>query len=927
MFIIDFRNKLVSNNNFSVIGNNNVDVVYFYSHFTQYASGYNVYLKVISEDERYIDKILIDSENISIEGDALLVKWTMGEVSTQCKKIDVQLQFENNDGSIIAQTRIVSITLGDTIDADTLIPIIYPKILTQLQEQITNLKSDSVASFDMSFANDTLIINLKNKDGNIVATDQITIALSNKVDKVEGKGLSTNDFTNALKSKLDTILLTNQADKVYGTNGNGEQTAHSVSTTANADTIVKRDNGGRIATATPINQTDATNKDYVDSIVASIKRDSYKQVDITQYPTLNDFLASTGEEGFLYLYPIDTTEAPTFNSGFYRYVWENNAWLYLGTTQIDLSNYYTKPQVDEKLSHKPSVYEVEDVANIPTNILEQLKVGDIIVYDKTGDGYEYKYQPYVVHDVTIEGEQKYIYLHWFEADGYTIHILSYSFENGEWSCDDYQEMKVGNVSSINGQGADGNGNVDLPCAMVYYANNHISNIPSYILEEAKIGDIIIYDNTQMAIVWDIDSNNDVRTGIYLLNNTYDESLFYLYSYTKANNRWQYNGESTHSMGAISVNGYGHDSGDGNIELPCSMKIDEFSDYDELYNESYFADHNIGDFFVRTGDISMVKKYTYTSFEYVQQPNEMFFYTLETDNEIVRITHDTSNEEWSHEVTSKTKSYNIDNYGGFDNLPSKFVDKLECGDTLSFDGLTAFVTSMDRVAHFCNISTFNSSGVITWRYEYSNNSWNFVEERYFGFGNAPRVYEVSGIELYQVCERSWFGSLRKGDVIIGATDVPCALVYEAETTEKIIIAYSYSTTYYYDFLKNSDNQWYCDNELGKPNTGLRKKVITIEASDDGYGNSVSFKIYVVQSNDNPLAKTSTFSLKSMVEDGLSSIYMIENDVVCQVIDLENTQQSGGILVIQFMDRTGQVHDYGIDHSNITKWNVSYNPLVD
>lgn len=293
MFIIDFRNKLVSNNNFSVIGNNNVDIVYFYSHFTQYASGYNVYLKVISEDERYIDKILIDSENISIEGDALLVKWTMGEVSTQCKKIDVQLQFENNDESIIAQTRIVSITLGDTIDADTLIPIIYPKILTQLQEQITNLKGDSVASFDMSFANDTLIINLKNKGGNIVATEQITIALSNKVDKVKGKGLSTNDFTNALKSKLDTILLTNQADKVYGTNGNGEQTAHSVSTTASANTIVKRDNGGRIATATPINQTDATNKDYVDSIVASISGVicSWDNTSIA----LEDFIANCNE--------------------------------------------------------------------------------------------------------------------------------------------------------------------------------------------------------------------------------------------------------------------------------------------------------------------------------------------------------------------------------------------------------------------------------------------------------------------------------------------------------------------------------------------------------------------------------------------------------------------------------------------------------
>lgn len=205
MFIIDFRNKLVSNNNFSVIGNNNVDTVYLFSHFTEYASDYNVYLKVISEDETYVDKIKIDSENISIVDGALLVKWTMGEVSTQCKKIDIQLQFENSDGSIIAQTRIVSITLADTIDVDGKIGHIYPKILKELQDQIDALEVGSVAGYSMSFASDTLIITLTNANGDIVATDQISIPLSEKVDKVEGYGLSQNDFTNALKTKLEGI--------------------------------------------------------------------------------------------------------------------------------------------------------------------------------------------------------------------------------------------------------------------------------------------------------------------------------------------------------------------------------------------------------------------------------------------------------------------------------------------------------------------------------------------------------------------------------------------------------------------------------------------------------------------------------------------------------------------------------------------------
>lgn len=86
---------------------------------------------------------------------------------------------------------------------------------------------------------------------------------------------------------------------------------------------------------------DKASIDYVDQKVAEFAQNEMQIVDVTEYPTLADFLASTGEEGQIYLYPVDTTEAPTYNSGFYRYIWENNAWLPLGTTQIDLSNYVT----------------------------------------------------------------------------------------------------------------------------------------------------------------------------------------------------------------------------------------------------------------------------------------------------------------------------------------------------------------------------------------------------------------------------------------------------------------------------------------------------------------------------------------------------------------------------------------------------------
>ena len=117
--------------------------------------------------------------------------------------------------------------------------------------------------------------------------------------------------------------------------------------------VARRDNNNQVhLPLTPTANDHATSKKYVDDLVATIQRDAYRPVDITEYPTLNDFLASTGEEGYLYLYPVDTSEAPTFESGFYRYIWEDNAWVDLGTTKIDLSNYYTKAQTDTLLGAK-----------------------------------------------------------------------------------------------------------------------------------------------------------------------------------------------------------------------------------------------------------------------------------------------------------------------------------------------------------------------------------------------------------------------------------------------------------------------------------------------------------------------------------------------------------------------------------------------
>lgn len=76
----------------------------------------------------------------------------------------------------------------------------------------------------------------------------------------------------------------------------------------------------------------------ITNAIDTLKRGSYTKVNTTEYPTLQDFLNTEGEEGFLYLYPVNTSNE---DEGYYQYIWENNLWIPLGTTKIDIANMVT----------------------------------------------------------------------------------------------------------------------------------------------------------------------------------------------------------------------------------------------------------------------------------------------------------------------------------------------------------------------------------------------------------------------------------------------------------------------------------------------------------------------------------------------------------------------------------------------------------
>lgn len=95
-------------------------------------------------------------------------------------------------------------------------------------------------------------------------------------------------------------------------------------------------------------KSDTYTKSQVDDLIGSVKQNEFQVV---------SELPEQGEEGIIYLIPIDPSDT---SLGYDQYIWEEseNDYIYLGTTNLDLRNYYTKDQTDTLLSQKANSSDV-----------------------------------------------------------------------------------------------------------------------------------------------------------------------------------------------------------------------------------------------------------------------------------------------------------------------------------------------------------------------------------------------------------------------------------------------------------------------------------------------------------------------------------------------------------------------------------------
>lgn len=131
--------------------------------------------------------------------------------------------------------------------------------------------------------------------------------LNTLVSKVNGKGLSTNDYTNAAKAKVDAI----PANPKY------------TDTTYDLTPYAKK--------------TELMTESTVNSLIA--KSTKLKKEVVNALP-------STGKDDVLYL----KKDGNDVNNSYVEYMWINGAWEIIGNTKIDLNPYAKKTDIKTKLS-------------------------------------------------------------------------------------------------------------------------------------------------------------------------------------------------------------------------------------------------------------------------------------------------------------------------------------------------------------------------------------------------------------------------------------------------------------------------------------------------------------------------------------------------------------------------------------------------
>lgn len=302
---------------------------------------------------------LTTARKISATGDAT------GNVSFDgSKDVEIALALANSGVTAGTYTKVTvdakgRVTTGANLtlaDLPTISVEDIDGLETQLATKVDKVSGKQLSTNDYTTAEKTKLASLENYDDTkiqaAIATKAdstaMSTALAGKVDKVEGKQLSTNDYTNDEKTKLTNIeegAEKNIVDSVSSELEVSSDRQLSVKAIAMSkitgleSALSAKANGSDVYT-----KTQTYNREEVDAKVASVYKYKGSVADKSKLPTSGQVVGD--------VYNLEDTGM--------NVAWDGNAWDELGLS-VDLTPYLTKTEAGNTYATKATTYTKNEV--------------------------------------------------------------------------------------------------------------------------------------------------------------------------------------------------------------------------------------------------------------------------------------------------------------------------------------------------------------------------------------------------------------------------------------------------------------------------------------------------------------------------------------------------------------------------------------
>lgn len=173
--------------------------------------------------------------------------------------------------------------------------------------------------------------------------------VADKVDKIEGKGLSANDYTDTEKEKLEAVESGAQVNVLETVKVNGTAlTATDKGVNIDlSDYATNEDVEGKVdkVTGKGLSTNDLTD-DLVSKINAAVTLDTLTQAVVEAGHIKFSFVEELPEEGetnVIYFTKLEDTED---DDAYEEFVFQDGAYEKIGATRVDLSNYWDKANLE-----------------------------------------------------------------------------------------------------------------------------------------------------------------------------------------------------------------------------------------------------------------------------------------------------------------------------------------------------------------------------------------------------------------------------------------------------------------------------------------------------------------------------------------------------------------------------------------------------